>query len=40
MAVWRDGAAAVVDAGCGYGDNADALPTDPQQQQQTQPLAA
>ena len=40
MAVWRDGAAALVDAGCGYGDNADALPTDPQQQQQTQPLAA
>ncbi len=38
MAVWRDGAAALVDGGCGYGDTADALPTDPQQQ--TQSLAA
>jgi putative transposase len=40
MAVWRDGAAALAGAGCGYVDNARALPTDPQQQQQTQPLAA
>lgn len=40
MAVWRDGAAALAGGGCGYVDNADALPTDPQQQQQTQPLAA
>jgi putative transposase len=40
MVVWCDGAAGLVDAGCGYGDNADALPTNPQQQQQTQPLAA
>ena len=37
MAVWRDGAAGLAGAGCGYGDNADALPTDPQQ---PQPLAA
>ena len=40
MAVWRDGGAALAGGGCGYVDNAAALPTDPQQQQQTQPLAA
>ena len=40
MAVQHDGAAALAGAGCGYVDNARALPTDPQQQQQTQPLAA
>ena len=40
MAVWRDGAAAVVDAAGGYGDNAYASPTDRQQQQDTEPLAA
>jgi putative transposase len=40
MAVWRDRAAALAGAGYGYVDNANALPTDPQQQQQTQPLAA
>ncbi len=38
-AVWREGAAALVEAGRGSGDNAGALPTEPQQQQ-TQPLAA
>ena len=38
MAVQHDGAAALAGAGCGYVDNARALPTDPQQQ--TQPLAA
>ena len=38
MAVQHDGAAALAGAGCGYVDNASALPTDPQQQ--TQPLAA
>ncbi|MGI8570896.1 MAG: integrase core domain-containing protein [Methylocella sp.] len=40
IAVQHDGAAALAGAGCGYVDNARALPTDPQQQQQTQPLAA
>jgi putative transposase len=40
MAVWREDAAAVAHAGWGYMANADALPIDPQQQQQTQPLAA
>jgi len=40
MAVWREGAAAAAGAGCGYVDNADALTTYPQQQQQKQPLAA
>ncbi len=40
MAVWRGGGTALAGEGCGYVDNADALPTDPQQQQQKQPLAA
>jgi putative transposase len=34
MAVWRSG------AGCGHVDNADALPTGPQQQQQERAMAA
>jgi hypothetical protein len=38
MAVQHDAAAALAGDGCGYVDNARALPTDPQQQ--TQPLAA
>lgn len=40
MAVWRNGAAEGIGGSCGYMDNARALPTDPQHQQQKQPLAA